>query len=343
MNNPTSQAESPAASSISASRKQLDLILQTCAQEMSATNRLIEKYLFSEIETINELSHHIIQSGGKRLRPVTVILSALACGYEGTENHLKLAAIVEFIHTATLLHDDVVDASLLRRGIETANSKWGDHLSVLVGDFLYSRSFEMMVELDDMRILGILAKATNTIAEGEVMQSINTHNSTTDETTYREIIYCKTAKLFEAAAELGAVISRSSAEHVEALKLYGRHLGMAFQIVDDLLDYSAATDDTGKNLGDDLAEGKTTLPLIHAITFGTRDQADLIRNSIESGAIENLVAIQHALVSTNALDYTRQAAQQEAEGAKQSIDCLPDSQYKQALLNMADFSVARTF
>lgn len=309
---------------------------------MSATDRLIESYLFSDVETINQLSHHIINSGGKRLRPVTVILSALACGYNG-ENHLKLAAIIEFIHTATLLHDDVVDESLLRRGEETANAKWGDHLSVLVGDFLYSRSFEMMVELDNMRILGILAKATNTIAEGEVMQSINSRNSATSESIYREIIYCKTAKLFEAASELGAIIAEQDADTVLALKNYGKHLGMAFQMVDDMLDYSATVEDTGKNLGDDLAEGKITLPLIHAIKTGTEDQKTLIKNSIENASIENLTAIQGIIESTKALHYTQEAAHNEAEEAKRSIMRLPNSQYKDALIKMADFSVSRSY
>jgi octaprenyl-diphosphate synthase len=245
----------------------IDRIRELIATDMDNVDELIEKSLYSEINLIDQLGHHIINSGGKRLRPAIVLLSARAFSYEG-EQHINLAAIIEFIHTATLLHDDVVDASLLRRGRETANQRWGNEASVLVGDFLYSRAFQMMVNAESMRIMHILSEATNTIAEGEVQQLINRQDPDTTQENYLKVIRHKTAKLFEAAAQLGAVISDRSEKEIAAMAAYGRHLGTAFQLIDDVLDYSSSAEELGKNIGDDLAEGKPTLPLLYAIWNG---------------------------------------------------------------------------
>lgn len=311
-------------------------------QDMDAVNAMIQQRLQSEVVLINQLGHYIINSGGKRLRPAIALLSARACGYQG-DAHINLATIIEFIHTATLLHDDVVDHSQMRRGQETANSVWGNEASVLVGDFLYTRAFEMMVELDSMRLMQILSHTTNIIAEGEVLQLLNVHDADTTEQRYLQVIHHKTAKLFEAAGQLGAVLTQTDSQTEKALGLYAMHLGSAFQLVDDLLDYSAQSDTIGKNIGDDLAEGKPTLPLIYAMGHGDKNQSALIREAIENGdrdRIEDIIAI---IQSTGAIDYTAQTAREEADAAKLALQILPDSEYKTALLALADFAVSREF
>ncbi|MDZ4261398.1 MAG: octaprenyl diphosphate synthase [Pseudomonadota bacterium] len=311
--------------------------------DMTAVNAVIQRRLQSEVVLINQMGHYIINSGGKRLRPLLALLSARAFGYDGTQ-HLDLAAIVEFIHTATLLHDDVVDGSDLRRGRETANNIWGNEASVLVGDFLYSRSFEMMVELKNMRVMEILAHATNTIAEGEVLQLLNCHDPETSEARYLEVIHSKTAKLFEAATQLGAVISGRSAAEEQAMATYGMHLGTAFQLIDDVLDYSATAAQMGKNVGDDLAEGKPTLPLIYAMRVGTPQQAATISQAIENGGHEQIAAVMEAIESTGAITYTAKLARQEADKAVAAIaDLVPASPYKDALYALAEFSVNRAY
>lgn len=279
--------------------------------------------------------------GGKRLRPVLVLLSARAFGYPGMA-HINLAAIVEFIHTATLLHDDVVDASELRRGQETVNSLWGNEASVLVGDFLYSRSFQMMVDVDNMRIMSILANATNIIAEGEVMQLLNCNDPDTTEARYLDVIRFKTAKLFEAAAQLGAVISGAPAEQEAAIARYGMHLGTAFQLVDDVLDYSASPEEMGKNIGDDLAEGKPTLPLIRAMSQADSTRAQLIRQAIEQGGRAHIAEVIAAIESTDAIAYTARKAHYEADLAIEALRSIPPSPYHDALMALAEFSVSRT-
>jgi len=311
-------------------------------QDMDDVNAMIKQRLHSEVVLINQLGHYIINSGGKRLRPAIALLSARACGYQG-DAHINLATIIEFIHTATLLHDDVVDHSQMRRGQETANSVWGNEASVLVGDFLYTRAFEMMVELDSMQLMRILSHTTNIIAEGEVLQLLNVHDADTTEQRYLQVIHHKTAKLFEAAGQLGAVLSKTDSETEKALGLYAMHLGSAFQLVDDLLDYSAQSDTLGKNIGDDLAEGKPTLPLIYAMRQGDKDQSALIREAIENGErnrIDDIIAI---IQSTGAIDYTAQTARKEADAAKSALQPLPASEYKTALLSLADFAVSREF
>lgn len=318
----------------------IDDIRSLIADDMTAVNRYIHKSLYSEVALINQLGHYIVNSGGKRLRPILALLSARVHGYHG-EEHIKLAAIIEFIHTATLLHDDVVDASSMRRGRETANEIWGNEASVLVGDFLYSRSFQMMVDIKNMRVMSVLADTTNTIAEGEVMQLINCNDPETTEQRYLETIRSKTAKLFEAATRLGAVISESGKEREEAAARYGAHLGTAFQLIDDVLDYSADADQLGKNIGDDLAEGKPTLPLLYAMWHGTAEQSQLIRKAIESGGRDQIEKVLFAINETGALDYTRRCAEEEARKARASLSSLPPSPYKEALLTLANFSVER--
>jgi octaprenyl-diphosphate synthase len=312
------------------------------ADDLERVNDLIRNSLHSDVALINQLSHYIINSGGKRLRPLLVLLSANACGYRGAQ-HINLAAVIEFIHTATLLHDDVVDASQLRRGNMTANALWGNEASVLVGDFLYSRAFEMMVDANDMRIMEIMSHTTNTIAEGEVLQLLNCRDADTTEQRYMDVISRKTARLFEAAARIGAVLGRQPAKMEQALADYGLHLGIAFQLIDDVLDYSASPEDTGKNLGDDLAEGKPTLPLIRAIHKGTPGQARLIRRAIENGGHDNMQAVCAIIESTGAIPYTAQAAQREADLAIQALTALPESAYKDALYSLAEFSVNRRY
>jgi len=310
--------------------------------DMRAVNALIQDRLKSDVVLIDQLGHYIVNSGGKRLRPVIMLLSARAFGYAGDQHH-TLAAIVEFIHTATLLHDDVVDASELRRGQETANTIWGNEASVLVGDFLYSRAFEMMVGVNSMRVMEILSHTTNTIAEGEVKQLLNCHEPDTTEESYLDVIRCKTAKLFQAATQLGAIINQCSDDKEKAMSDYGHHLGIAFQLIDDVLDYSASAEDIGKNIGDDLAEGKPTLPLIYAIRNGTPEQSGLIRKAIKEGGHEHIDVIKEAIESSGAIAYTADLARAEADKASRALEILPASDYRDALATLAEFSVNRTF
>jgi len=309
-------------------------------QDIQAVNALIHKRLQSEVVLVNQIGHYIINSGGKRLRPMLLLLSARAFGYQGT-HHINLAAIVEFIHTATLLHDDVVDVSELRRGQQTANSVWGNEASVLVGDFLYSRSFQMMVEIKNMRVMEILSNATNIIAEGEVLQLLNCHEPDTTESDYLQVIRSKTAKLFEAAAQLGAVISEQADE--QAMAAYGAHIGTAFQLIDDVLDYSATSEEIGKNIGDDLAEGKPTLPLIYALKHGTAAQQAILREAITQGGKTNITEVIAAINSTEAIEYTARLARQEAEKAIQALAGLSSSPYTDALHALANFAVNRKY
>jgi len=312
------------------------------ADEAQDVDQIIRTRLHSDVALINQLSHYIINSGGKRLRPLLVLLAARACRYQGRQ-HINLAAVIEFIHTATLLHDDVVDASELRRGKRTANAVWGNEASVLVGDFLYSRAFEMMVEVNDMRIMEIMAHTTNRIAEGEVLQLLNCHDAETTEARYMDVISRKTAKLFEAAAQVGAILGNQSESIEAALASYGLHLGNAFQLIDDVLDYSASPEETGKNLGDDLADGTPTLPLIHAMRKGTPEQAQIIKKAIENGEHDNIQAVCAAIESTGAIPYTARTAQQEAGKAIAALNPLPESPYKEALHGLAEFSVSRKY
>ncbi len=323
-----------------ANKYTLDDIKQLTAADMRAVDAVIHQRLASDVVLINQLGNYIVESGGKRLRPLLALLAARAYGYEGDRHHL-LAAIIEFIHTATLLHDDVVDESDLRRGHETANALFGNAASVLVGDFLYSRAFEMMVDANDMRVMAILANTTNVIAEGEVMQLMNVHDADTSEASYMDVIHCKTAKLFEAATRLGAVLCDRSAEDENAMAAYGMHLGTAFQLIDDVLDYSSDSDAMGKNVGDDLAEGKPTLPLIYAMAQGTAEQSALVRRAIENGGYDLLDQVQDIIQSTGALAYTESVARQEAELARTQLAHLPASEYREALIALADFSVER--
>jgi len=311
-----------------------------CHEDMAEVNRVIRQRLQSDVALVNQLGHYIIDSGGKRFRPLLVLLSARAHGYQGNLHHL-LAAIVEFIHTATLLHDDVVDESSLRRGKETANELFGNAASVLVGDFLYSRAFEMMVDVNSMRVMEILANTTNVIAEGEVMQLMNVHDADTTEERYINVIHCKTAKLFEAATRLGAVLCNRGEREETAMARYGMHLGTAFQLIDDVLDYTSSSDDMGKNVGDDLAEGKPTLPLIHAMSKGTAEQAALIRTAIEKGGYDYIEQVQAVIHATGALDYTTAVARNQADLALNALEYLEDSDYKQALVSLAHLSVDR--
>jgi octaprenyl-diphosphate synthase len=320
----------------------IETLRNLLADDLQAVDTLIHTSLHSDVALINQLSHYIVNSGGKRLRPMLLLLAANACRYQGKQ-HINLAAVIEFIHTATLLHDDVVDASQLRRGNMTANAVWGNEASVLVGDFLYSRAFEMMVSANDMRIMEIMSHTTNTIAEGEVMQLLNCHDAATTESRYMDVVSRKTARLFEAAARIGAVLGQQPVAIEDALASYGLHLGVAFQLVDDVLDYSASPEDTGKNVGDDLAEGKPTLPLIHAIHKGTPAQANLIRKAIENGGHDNMQAVCAIIESTGAIPYTAHAAQREADLALAALDPLPASAYKEALHGLAEFSVNRTY
>jgi octaprenyl-diphosphate synthase len=312
------------------------------AEDMRAVDQEIHARLRSEVVLINQMGAYIVNSGGKRLRPLAVLLSAKTFNYPDRE-HIQLATIIEFIHTATLLHDDVVDASQMRRGKSTANAIWGNEASVLVGDFLYSRAFEMMVEINSMRVMEILAKTTNTIAEGEVMQLLNCHDPDATEENYVQVIRSKTAKLFEAAAQLGAVIAGQNRNTQSAMAAYGMHLGTAFQLVDDVLDYSRGNQLLGKNIGDDLAEGKPTLPLIRALHNGDDDQRSLLRDAIERGGLDTIDDVVAAIEATGSLTYTARRAEEEAQLARQALMAIPDSRYKQALLDLAYFSVHRDY
>jgi len=318
----------------------LNDIKRLASDDMAAVDHVIRTSLTSDVALIQQLGHYIIDAGGKRLRPLLALLSARAFNYEGS-THQMIAAIIEFIHTATLLHDDVVDESDLRRGNETANALFGNAASVLVGDFLYSRAFEMMVDVNDMRVMEILAKTTNVIAEGEVMQLMNIHDADTTEERYLQVILCKTAKLFEAATQLSAVIChRSDAEEI-AMARYGMHLGTAFQLIDDVLDYASNSDDMGKNVGDDLAEGKPTLPLIYAMAQGNEGQKKLIQSAIAEGGYDKIDDVQAVILETGALEYTESVAVREADIAVKQLEMLADSDYKRALESLAYLSVQR--
>lgn len=316
-------------------------IIRLVDQDMQAVNTLIQQRLHSDVVLINQLSHYIIGSGGKRLRPLLALICARACDYQGSR-HIDIATIVEFIHTATLLHDDVVDESELRRGKETANTVWGNQAAVLVGDFLYSRSFEMMVDVGDMRIMEILSNTTNVIAEGEVLQLLNCHDADTTEQSYMEVIHSKTAKLFEAACQLGAVLAKRPAAEEQALAQYGMHLGTAFQLIDDVLDYTSNSTALGKNIGDDLTEGKPTLPLIIALKRSEAPIANILRHAIEEGGLGEVTTIVKAIKDTGAIEYTTEMARQESQQAIDAIAILPESDYKQALVQLAYFSIERS-
>jgi len=309
---------------------------------MHAVDAVIRKSLHSDVVLINQVADYIINSGGKRLRPALVLLSAGVFGKVETHHH-ELAAVVEFIHTATLLHDDVVDESAMRRGRATANTLFGNAASVLVGDFVYSRAFQMMVNVQNMRVMEVLAEATNIIAEGEVLQLLNCHDADITDEAYLKVIHYKTAKLFEAATRLGAIICNAPPENERAMAEYGMRLGTAFQLIDDVLDLSGDSHDIGKNLGDDLAEGKPTLPLLFAMRNGTEAQRIVIRHAIEEGGLDELPAVIKAVQETGALEHVREIARKEADIACAAIADLPTSSHHQALISLADFAVTRTF
>ena len=310
---------------------------QAVENEFSEVNKLIVSQLHSDVGLVENIGHYIIDAGGKRLRPVVVLLSALANGYQGVD-HLKMAAVIEFIHTATLLHDDVVDVAILRRGRQTANAQWGNAPSVLVGDFLYSRAFQMLVEIEHMPIMSVMANATNVISEGEVQQMANAGNPDISEEIYRQVIYRKTAKLFEAAAQVGACLA---GKNQDAMIAYGKHLGLAFQIADDALDYQGDIEVTGKNIGSDLAEGKMTLPLIFARDNAGSEHADLIRKAIVGKTADDFGTILQVVNTSGGLSYSRQQAAKEVELAKHALVGMPDGEYKHVLLDLAEFSISR--
>ena len=315
-------------------------MLAPVADDMRRVDQLISERLESDVALVRQVAQYIVAAGGKRLRPALLLLACGALGYRG-EARLTLAAVVEFIHTATLLHDDVVDESQLRRGMRTANAAFGNAASVLVGDFLYSRAFQMMVALDDMRVMRVLAEATNTIAAGEVMQLMGSHDPEVDEARYLEVIRRKTAKLFEAAARLGAVLARSEPAVEQGLTHYGAHVGTAFQLIDDVLDYSGDETAIGKSLGDDLAEGKPTLPLIHAMRAGAPAEQAVVRRAILGGGRDDFAGVFAAIRRCGSLDYARAAAQREADAALAALAPLPQSEFKRSLLELASFSVVR--
>jgi octaprenyl-diphosphate synthase len=320
----------------------LDQIRGLVEGDLRLVDAMIERQLRSDVVLVNQVAQYIIGSGGKRLRPLSVVHAARASGNRG-ERHVEAAAVVEFIHTATLLHDDVVDNSDRRRGRDTANHVWGNEASVLVGDYLYSRAFQMMVALGDMRIQAVMADATNMIAEGEVLQLMNAHDPDTTEERYLEVIYRKTAKLFEAGARLGAILAQSSADIETAMMDYGRHLGAAFQLVDDALDYRAQPDELGKNLGDDLAEGKPTLPLIYALSHSSIEDAARLRRAIEIGGVEDLAGVTRAIESSGGLEYTARLARREKDLALEALGRLPESAYVKGLHALAEFAVVRSY
>jgi len=320
----------------------IEAIRGSIEQDMRAVDQVIRRRLHSDVALVRRVAEYIINSGGKRLRPALVILSAGAFGYRGT-HHYDLAAVVEFIHTATLLHDDVVDGSLLRRGSPTANALFGNAASVLVGDFVYSRAFQMMVDVDSMRVMRVLADATNIIAEGEVMQLLNCHNADLDEQNYLRVIRYKTAKLFEAATRLGAILGKAKSADEEAMASYGMHLGTAFQLIDDVLDYSGDRQQTGKNIGDDLTEGKPTMPLIYAMKHGNEKQVAIIRKAIEQGGLEEFETVLDTIHETRALEYAHAQACAEAQAACAACAVLPRSNCRDSLLQLADFAVSRSY
>ena len=321
--------------------KTLEDIRALVKTDLHSVDEVIRARLKSAVPLVDEVAEHIIAAGGKRLRPLLVVLAGRACGHTGTD-HVEAAAFIEFVHTATLLHDDVVDGSSLRRGRDTANEVFGNQASVLVGDFVYSRAFQMMASLTSHQVMAIMASATNVIAEGEVLQLMNAHDPETTEQRYLEVIYRKTAKLFEAGAEVAAVLADSPSATRKALAAYGRHLGTAYQLVDDVLDYRSNPAERGKNLGDDLAEGKPTLPLIHALRSAEGDARATIRLAIERGGLAQLEPIIAAIEHSGGLDYTIRLARQESERAQMSLDPLPASAFKDGLIALARFAVEHT-
>lgn len=318
----------------------LEPIRALVEEDFRAANERVRQELSSDVALINQLGEYLVAAGGKRLRPLVLLLAARACGIQN-RLHIELAAVIEFIHTATLLHDDVVDGSELRRGRDTANAVWGNPASVLTGDFLYSRAFQMMVKVDDMRVMRIMADATNRIAEGEVMQLLNCHDPDTTEERYMEVIHRKTATLFEAGARLGALVAGRPAEEEQALAAYGLHLGAAFQLIDDVLDYSASAEEMGKNIGDDLAEGKPTLPLIRAMQHGAAEHRGLLRQAVEQGGREHAAEIIRIVGRSGALEYTRERAVVESTRARAALKPLPASPYLEGLKDLAEFAVNR--
>ena len=320
----------------------LEPLYSLIASDIKAVDAVIRVRLYSEVALVRQVAEYIIQSGGKRLRPALVLLCAQALGYRGAHHH-ELAAVIEFIHTATLLHDDVVDESDLRRGRQTANALFGNSASVLVGDFLYSRAFQMMVDVGDMHVMRVLSDATNIIAEGEVLQLMNCHDADIDEASYLKVIRYKTAKLFEAAAQIGAIVGGASADVERRIAEYGMHLGTAFQLIDDVLDYSGAEAETGKRLGDDLAEGKPTLPLIYVMQKGTPEQVACVRKAIEGGGRDDFPAVLAAIHASGALEHAKRQARIEADLAANALDALPASPHKDSLLELCLFAVARSF
>lgn len=320
----------------------IESIQATIAEDMRAVDAAIRKHLHSEVILVNQVAEYIVNSGGKRLRPALVLLAAGAMGQISPRHHV-LAAVVELIHTATLLHDDVVDSSGMRRGKATANVLFGNSASVLVGDFVYSRAFQMMVGVQNMRVMEVLADATNIIAEGEVLQLLNCHDADISDDAYLKVIHYKTAKLFEAATRLGAIVCDATGTDEAALAEYGMRLGTAFQLIDDVLDFSGDSSEIGKNLGDDLAEGKPTLPLLYAMRKGTPQQQKTIRHAIENGGLEEMSQVLQAVNETGALDHVRHLARKEADTACAAIAHLPASNYRQALIELSSFAVNRSF
>jgi len=321
---------------------QLNDIRAPVADDLQGVDAEIRRQLESDVVLVGQVAQHIVGGGGKRLRPLAVLLAARAAGANAGGDYIKAAAIIEFIHTATLLHDDVVDDSHQRRGRNTANDVFGSAASVLVGDFLYSRSFQMMVDIGLLRVMQVMADATNTIAAGEVLQLMNAGDPDTTELRYMDVIYRKTARLFEAGAQVAAIVAGAPEGVERALKDYGRHLGIAFQLVDDALDYRGDAAQLGKNLGDDLAEGKPTLPLIHALRAGNAEQAAMIRRAIEDGGSRDIAPIRAAIESTGGLDYTARLARSEADLAIQALAGIPESAFRESLAALAEFAVARS-
>ena len=319
----------------------LDEIRNLAGDDLHAVDAVIRARLKSAVPLVDQVAEHIIAGGGKRLRPLLVVLAARACGYTGS-GHIEAAAFIEFIHPATLLHDDVVDGSALRRGRHTANRVFGNPASVLVGDFVYSRAFQMMAALASQPVMEIMAEATNLIAEGEVLQLMNAHDPYTTEQRYLEVIYRKTAKLFEAGAEVAAVLSGATPHVRQELAAYGRHLGTAYQLVDDVLDYRSNPKERGKNLGDDLAEGKPTLPLIHALRHGSEQQRAIIRDAIQRGGVTQLEPVITAIEATGGLEYAARQAHEHAARARTALAALPESTFRNGLAALAAFSVEHT-
>ena len=319
----------------------LEQINELTAQDMAAVNETILSQLNSDVSLINQLGYYIISGGGKRIRPMIAILAARALGYEGNQ-HVTIAALIEFIHTATLLHDDVVDESDMRRGKATANAAFGNAASVLVGDFIYTRAFQMMTSLGSLRILALMSEAVNVIAEGEVLQLMNCNDPDITEESYMHVIYSKTARLFEAAAQSSGILAGGSATQEQALQDYGRYIGTAFQLIDDLLDYSADGETLGKNVGDDLSEGKPTLPLLHAMRHGNAQQAAMIREAVEQGNGRHLLdPVLETMRQCGSLEWTRSRAEEEADKAIAALQALPESPWRSALEALAHMAVQR--